>query len=240
MATTHDSPQFVTQAGAYEVTSHNVGKSVVNVIQNLFASGKKRRGDYYLDRTYPLIQLNFEMFEPSEQDTIHFELERVTRLKTELDNANDSISRSHAKYYKRVTKHLFHIVDSASRRIASNSLRTQMSEAMDRRAARPPPPPTGTTSPPGHSHEAPSLVDRSASNLTQVAMTVLQPEATGEPAVFLQLHGRDGTTQGVVGTFLRPGVPDGRRNEGVETATLSSLGSNGAFGPPEASGHVGQ
>ena len=70
MATTViDSPLSLN--GAYQVASHHAGKSVVDFFQNLFPSGKKRRGDYYLDRTTSLIQQDFENYEPEDQETIH-------------------------------------------------------------------------------------------------------------------------------------------------------------------------
>lgn len=76
MATVFDSPHPLTQAGAYEVASHRVGKSIGDFIQNLFPGGKKRRGDYYLDRTNPLIEQYYERFEHDEQDAIVYEWQR--------------------------------------------------------------------------------------------------------------------------------------------------------------------
>lgn len=76
MATVFDSPHFLTQAGAYEVASHHVGKSVVDVIQNLLPGGKKRRGDYYLDRADSLIEQNYEKLRPQDQDLIVVEWQK--------------------------------------------------------------------------------------------------------------------------------------------------------------------
>ncbi|KAN0139103.1 hypothetical protein V8E53_003105 [Lactarius tabidus] len=240
MAAFCDSPPFV--SGAYEVASHHVGTSLVDAIRNLFPSGKKRRGDYYLDRSNPLIERYYDRYDPEDQDAIQSEWQRTLLLKEELDSAGDSISLSLAKNYKTVAKHLFKIVDRASRRVASNSLRAQFSEALGRRAAQPPPSPPETTGnpciSPWNPHEVPSLADGSVGNLDQVGMTILQSETTGEAAVFLHLHGRDGRTQDLATTVSPTAGIDGRTNEGVETATVSSY-SHGFFGP-QASDDAGQ
>lgn len=60
--------------GIYEVASHHVGKSIVDLVRNCFTSGKIRRGHYYYGRVHPLIQQHYTRLEPDEQNHIDFEV----------------------------------------------------------------------------------------------------------------------------------------------------------------------
>ncbi|KAF8270728.1 hypothetical protein EI94DRAFT_1698599 [Lactarius quietus] len=130
-----------------------------------------------------------------------------------------------AKEYEEVARVLFIIVETASRRAADQNLMAQISEAIAERATQPPP--LGTTSthsnPFSDSHETSSLTDVDVGNLNQVEMSIFESDATGEAAIVLGLHNRDGTIQEVGGT--------------IPFAAISGE-SQGAFGPTEAGGVV--
>ncbi len=59
--------------GIYEVASHHVGKSLVDVVRDCFTRGKIRRGDYYFGRVHPMIQQHYARLELDDQNTIDFE-----------------------------------------------------------------------------------------------------------------------------------------------------------------------
>jgi len=234
------SPPIV--SAAYELASYHVGKGLVDVLRNSSTGGKIRTGDYFLNRARPLIQQYYTVLPNEDQDLIHDRFQKVMGVKKSVDSASGFRKFFKAKEYEEVARYLFIIVETASRRVTDQNLMAQISEAIAGRDTQPPAFGTSSThsDPFSDSHETSSLYDVDVGNLDQVEMSVFESSTTGEAAVVLGLHRRDGTTQEVASTFPLAGVPGGRRNEGVETATLSSLCTNGAFGPPEASGHVGQ
>lgn len=164
-----------------------------------------------------------------------------------MESADSSIFKRHslAKDYKRVAKHLFIIVETASRRAAAKNLKAQVSEAIAARATQPPPFGTASTltNPFSDSHEASSLADVDVGNLNHVEMSTFHSEAGGEATVVLELHGRDGTTQEVAATIPLAAISGDRTNEEAETATVHSYdtANHGLYGPPsEAGGDLGR
>ncbi len=63
------SPHIVN--GVYEVASHHVGKTLVDVIRDCFPSGKIRSGNYYFSRSRTMILQHYAHLEPGDQDIIH-------------------------------------------------------------------------------------------------------------------------------------------------------------------------
>jgi hypothetical protein len=57
--------------GAYEVASYHVGKGLVDVVRNLSTGGKIRTGDYFLNRSRPLIQQYYSGLPNEDQDNIN-------------------------------------------------------------------------------------------------------------------------------------------------------------------------
>ncbi|KAF8263960.1 hypothetical protein EI94DRAFT_1739625 [Lactarius quietus] len=213
--------------GIYEVASHHVGKSVVDVLRECFTtSGKLRRGDYYYDRVHPMIQQHYKQLDTDDQNMIDFEVTQTSLAKEKMNQAEGSIFRkfSLAKDYQRVAKHLFIIVETASRRAAERHLMAQIAEARAARATQPPAFGTSSThsDPFSDSHETSSLGDVDVGNLDRVEMSIFE-STTGGAAFVLDAQNRDGTAQEFASTF--PGVPGGWRNEWADTATLSSLDS---------------
>ncbi|KAH9054579.1 hypothetical protein EDB83DRAFT_1126578 [Lactarius deliciosus] len=113
-----------------------------------------------------------------------------------MENAHGFRKFLKAKEYEEVAKHLFIIVETASRRVADQNLMAQISEAISGRGpgrGTPPPPPgppppslplaIGTTStlsnPFSDSHEEPSAADVDVGNLNQVEMSIFESGATG-------------------------------------------------------------
>jgi hypothetical protein len=62
--------------GVYEVASHHVGKSLVDVIRNCFTGGKMRTGDYYLNRSRSLLHQHIASLPRKDRDAIHTQLTR--------------------------------------------------------------------------------------------------------------------------------------------------------------------
>lgn len=60
--------------GVYEVASHHVGKSLVDLIRDCFTSGKIRCGDYFLGRSRSLIQQYYPLIPPQDRETIYIQL----------------------------------------------------------------------------------------------------------------------------------------------------------------------
>ncbi|KAI9444376.1 hypothetical protein BJY52DRAFT_1420819 [Lactarius psammicola] len=202
----------------YEVASHHVGKSLVDAIRNSFTRGKIRRGNYYFVSFGNLIW---------GKALTEAGLDRTSLARDKMESADGSIFQKYslAKDYKRVAKHLFIVVETASRRAAEKNLMAQISEALAARASQQPPP-IGTTStisnPFSDSHEVSSLADVDVGNLNQVEMSTFQSEARGDAAVVLELHGRDGTTQEVSAKFPLAVVTDED-----ETGSVSSFDTTG-------------
>ncbi|KAH9054577.1 hypothetical protein EDB83DRAFT_2616696 [Lactarius deliciosus] len=227
--------------GIYRVASHHVGMSLVGVVRNCFTRGKIRRGDYYFGRVHPLIQQHYAQLELDDQNTIDFEFTQTSLARDKMETADGSIFQKYslAKDYKRVAKHLFIVVETASRRAAEKNLMAQISEAIAARATQPPQ--LGTTStisnPFSDTHEVSSLADVDVGNLNQVEMSTFESEASGKAAVVLELHGRDGTTQEVSAQFPLA-VVSGDRTDEAETRTVSSYDTTGCvlLGPHSDAG----
>lgn len=193
--------------GMHEVARHHIGKSLVDVFRNSSVGGQLRKGDYYLDRSYILVQQCFAGLLQEEQDNIIAKIKVTIDLKEGFDSARDRLSIFQrylsAKDYKRVSKDLFKLVESASRRATGTSLLAQVSETISGRATQAPP--MGTTSthtnPFSDSHEVSSLADVDVDDLDQVEMSTYQSETTGDAVVVLDLHGRDSSIQQVIATF---------------------------------------
>ncbi|KAH9053385.1 hypothetical protein EDB87DRAFT_212977 [Lactarius vividus] len=203
--------------GIYEVASHHVGKSLVGAVRNCFTHGKLRRGDYYFSRVQPLIQQHYATLEFDDQNAIDFEFTQTRLAREKMETADGSIFQKYslAKDYKRVAKHLFIVVETASRRAAEKNLMAQISEAIAARATQPPPLGTVSTisNPFSDTHEVSSLADVDVGNLNQVEMSTFESEASGKAAVVLELHGRDGTTQEVSAQFPLAVVSGNRTDE---------------------------
>ncbi|KAF8265313.1 hypothetical protein EI94DRAFT_1736091 [Lactarius quietus] len=209
--TTAQSPDpapHIINNGTYEVASHHVGKSLIDMIWDCFTSGKIRGGDYFLGRSRSLIQQYYTLLPSKDQKAIYLKLKMTIQAKESLDrtsNASLFRRRTLAKDYKQVAHHLFIIVERASQRAANTSLVAQLEEASDGGDPQPPRPPLGTTStisnPFTDSHEVSSLADVDIGNLSQVEMSVYASEDTGEAAAIFDLHGRDASTQQVIATF---------------------------------------
>lgn len=57
--------------GIYEVASHHVGKTLVEIIgDNLFTGGKIRRAEYYMNRSRNLLHQHFAHLPLDDQQTI--------------------------------------------------------------------------------------------------------------------------------------------------------------------------
>jgi len=229
----------------HEIASHHVGKGLLDIIRNSFTGGKIRSGDYYFSRTRTMIQQHYPGLPFNDQNAIHFEFAKVLGVQEELEDAHGTVLQRYARArkYKRISKNTFKIVERASNRAVNNNLMAQFSDALGEGGGpQPLPGPTGTTSthtdPFGDAHAVPTLTDIDIGNVNQMEMTTFESETTGEAAVILELHGRDGSTQEVVATFpleLRAG---NRADEGAETRTVSSIDTagHGFLGPPSGAG----
>ena len=59
--------------GGYRIASYHVGKSLVDIVRGYFPSGKIRRGDYYFDRSRPMILEHYDRLEPQDQSAVQNE-----------------------------------------------------------------------------------------------------------------------------------------------------------------------
>ncbi|KAH8989692.1 hypothetical protein EDB92DRAFT_836390 [Lactarius akahatsu] len=246
------SPHFIN--GAYEVAGYHLGKGLVDAIRNSSTGGKLRNGDYFLNRSRPLIQQFYSEIPNEDQNNIHHRYQKAVGAREGVESARGFRKFFKAKEYEEVARHLFIIVETASRRVADQNLMAQISEAIAGRGAPPSklpppsfPPPLGTTStlsnPFSDSHEEPSTADIDVGDLNQLEMSIFESGSTGEAAIVLELHGRDGTTQEVATTIpleVRAGY---MADEEAETHTVASFDSSGCaiLGPrTEASDDAGR
>ena len=121
------SPPFVN--GAYNVASDHVGKGLVNVFRKYSTDGKIRKGDYYLNRSRPLMQQFYWVLPNADQDSIQSEYQalvlrtsfgagvtdeywgRAINAKERLEGASGFRKYYMAKKYKEVSRQLFSIVE---------------------------------------------------------------------------------------------------------------------------------
>jgi len=159
-----------------------------------------------------------------------------------LEGNKDSGLRKYllARDYKRETKAMFRIIEIASQRAVDGNLMHQILEAVGPGEGAAPPPTGPTTvshNPFTDARAVSTLTGVDVHNLDTVEMETYRSQATGETAVFLELHGRDATTQEVVATIPHALISgDGDRADG-EVATISSFDSTdgGLYGlHPEA------
>lgn len=226
----------------YEVLSHRVGKSLVDVIRKHLTSGKIRRGDYYFGRMQTMIRQHYAQLEFEDKMKIEFEIESTVDVKETLEDAKSILQRFMlAREYKRVSKDTFKIVERASSRARNNNnIIDQISVALGGGAT--PPSPTGTTNPFsntfGDSPAVTTLTEVDVGNLNQVEMSTFQSEVTGETTVVVELQGLDGTTQEFAATIPFVVVSGDGIGEGAETASVSSYDSVGHefYGPPSEAG----
>lgn len=230
--------------GFYEVASHHVGKTLIAIIRdNLFTVGKIRRAEYYMDRSRALLQHHFVHLPVDDQETIRDRVLLTTEVKERLEGNKDTGFRKYllARDYKRESKSTFKIIQTASQRTVDVNLMDQILEAVGGGA---PPPPTGSTTVPRtsnpfiDSHAVSTLTRTNVHNLESLELETYRSQNTGETAIVVGLHDRDGTTQEVAGTIPLPVGSGDTRDEKVETATVSA---SSLYGPPsEAGGDVGQ
>jgi len=238
-------PQIVN--GIYEVASHHVGKTLVDNIRNsLLMGGNLRRADYYMSRSRILLQQHFANLPFDDQETIRDRFLSTTEVKERLESNKDSGLRKYllARDYKRESKAMFKVIEIASQRAVDGNLMDQILEAVGGGAA---PPPTGSTTVPGNpftdSHAVSTLTSVNVHNLDSVEMETYRSQATGETAVFLELHGRDATTQEVVATIPHEVISGDGADSEAEAATVSSFDSTGGgiYGTdPEADDAAGR
>jgi len=248
----------------HEVASRHLGKSLVKVFRNCFSitDSKVREGDHLLGRSSTLIRQYYEFLPFQDQETISAEFDGTTIAKERLKSARGSRRQKFAlaKDFKQRAEHLFIIVQTASNRAQEVSLRNQILRANAQRAPQPPapqppapqppapqPPAFGTTSshtdPFSDSHEA-ALADVNVNDLNEVRMSVFESRTSGEAAVVLGLHGRDGRTQ-EISTTIPLEVISGDRTEGGSrvarwVAETAAMGTHSVFGSSEASTEVGR
>ncbi|KAH8985756.1 hypothetical protein EDB86DRAFT_2957765 [Lactarius hatsudake] len=210
--------------GMHEVASHHIGKGLVDVFRNTSIGGKIRQGDYYLSRSNTLIQQYYAWLPTEDQDSISARIDITVGAKEDFDSANGSIFRRYslAKEYRRVSKNLFKITETASRRAASKKLMAQISEAIAKGATEPPLGTTSTLSNPfSDTHEVSTPTDIDVDNLNEVEMSTFRSEATGGAVVVLNLH-RDSSTQQVIATFPPEAfVGDGTHSDGGSASIYS-------------------
>jgi hypothetical protein len=57
-----------TAEGAFEATTHTIGKKIIETLRKSFTgNGKVQRGDFYLNQSRELLQKNFQLLHPDDQ-----------------------------------------------------------------------------------------------------------------------------------------------------------------------------
>ncbi|KAN0140711.1 hypothetical protein V8E53_001538 [Lactarius tabidus] len=236
--------------GVHEAVSHHARKGLLGVLRGRLTGGKIQSGDYYFSRTRTMIKEHYPGLPLKDQNTVHLRFERVLAVQEKLKNAQGAIEKyTRARDYKRVSKKTFIIVEDVSNRADTNNVMAQFSMGTGRGISPPPPPgpqrpstptPSTFTNPFGDSHAISTLSDMDLSNVDQVEMSRFESEPTGEAAVIMDLHDRDGTTREFVATFPLEAISGHRADQGAETASMSSCNTHRVYGPSEAGDNVGQ
>jgi len=193
-----------------EVSAHVLGRSVMDSLRGHFSTrSQKQLGDSFLDESRKLLQKHLDLLEFNTQNTIRRHYDQVRELKQKVENSDGS--RWHqlhqARKYERLSQKTFKIIKVASDNAIDDSLMDQIEKATRR-------PgvglgndvPTDSTAPTKSnpftdSHQISKLTDIPVNDLDEVEMTTYESKATGEGAVILDLHSRNGPTQHIVSTF---------------------------------------
>jgi hypothetical protein len=61
--------------GIFQVTSQHIGQFLVESVRKQFPRQKKRRGDFYVELTYHLLDANLSLIPPDDQRTIQIMME---------------------------------------------------------------------------------------------------------------------------------------------------------------------
>jgi hypothetical protein len=227
MASHDTSPQLVT--GIYEVSDVFLGRGLVDSIKDSFPSGRKRRGDFNMNRSRNLLQQHLQKLPLSDQHFIREKFDEAREAKAKLARCSRFQKLFKALEYEKISKYTFQIIEDASQRAIDNGLMAQISEAMGEGAGST----TTTRNPFTDSHAISTLTDIDVRNLDRVEMETYRSKATGEAAVVLDLHSRDASTHQVVATFS-PEVIVG--DEMHRVGDLASIYSGELYGPHSEAG----
>jgi len=225
----------ITFDGFCEIASHHVGKTLIkSIADNLLMGGTIRRAEYYMGRSRSLLQHFFAHLPLEDQENIRDQFLSTTEIKERLESGKDSGFRKYllARDYKRESKAMFKIIQVASQRSVDGNLMDQiLGGGRGGGGGVPPQPPDGTTTVPQASnpftdpHVASTLASINVHNLDSIELETYRSPTTGDAAIVLGLHNRDGTTQEVAGTIPFAAISGERSDERVETATISSVDS---------------